>query len=332
MASIHGILSASTIQAPPIVAELEAIFREFPDEELLTKLRGPRRRGPKGYDPIILWRSYIAFYYLALPSVSDLIRCLHDNPWIAAACGIEGPIPSQPTFSRFFGKLATYEMRAYVSKVFHGLTRRLSDTLPDFGKSVAIDATDLKAWSNGAKRPTSDKDAGWVVKGDTHGKKKYVWGYKLTLAVDTESELPMAFKLTKGNVADVKVAAPVLNRIRNHVSPRFHPEYIIADAGYSSQELRTFIQRQYRAMPIIKAHPLHARARKRYPETPEFRMAYSRRQSVERVNARLKGHRRLNSIRVRGLMKVEMHCLLALVTMQAQALATGCRASVRKVA
>lgn len=310
MVSTHGTVVLATNQAPPIVGELEAIFKVLPDEELLTKLRGPRRRGPKGYDPSILWRCYVAYYYLGLPSVSDLIRYLWDNPFVAGACGITSPdsIPSQPTFSRFFSKLATYEMRAYVSKVFHGLTRRLYDTLPEFGKSVAIDATDLKAWSNGAKRPTSDKDAGWVVKGDTHGKKKYVWGYKLTLAVDTESELPMAFKLTRGNMADVKVAAPVLNRIRNHISPSFHPQYVIADAGYSSQELRTFIQRQYRAVPVIKAHPLHTRTQKRYPETPEFRMAYSRRQAVERVNARLKGHRRLNSIRVRGLMKVEMHC------------------------
>lgn len=36
---------------PPVVGELEAIFEALPDEELLTRLRGPKRRGRPGYNP-----------------------------------------------------------------------------------------------------------------------------------------------------------------------------------------------------------------------------------------------------------------------------------------
>ena len=44
------------------------------------------------------------------------------------------------------------------------------------------------------------------------------------------------------------------------------------------------------------------------------------------------GHPRLNEIRVRGIRKVTVQCLLSVIVLQAQAVATGCRASVRKVA
>jgi IS5 family transposase len=78
------------------------------------------------------------------------------------------------------------------------LTYKCYEKLPDFGKIVAIDSTDLKAWSNGKKHQKSDPDAGWVVKGDTNGKTKFVWGYKVHLLVDTVSEIPIAANITRG--------------------------------------------------------------------------------------------------------------------------------------
>ena len=333
MASIYATVFASANQLPPIVRELEAIFDELPDEELLTKLRTPKPRGGRpGYDPRILWRCFIAFHYLNLHSVSDLIRYLHDNPYVANACGIDWPnVPSQPTFSRFFSKLAWYGFKAEVNKVFHRLTRRLYDELPDFGKSVAVDATDLKGWSNGGHRTPSDKDAGWVIKTDTQGRGKFTWGFKLTLVVDDRCELPLGLKVTSGNTHDLKAAPPALRQARI-ANPKFHPKTISADAGYSSEEFRQLIRRQYRAEPVIKVHPNHKKSLAKYPETPEFTEVYNRRQSVERVFARLKGHRRLNSIRVRGTLKVTVHCLLAVIVLQAQALTTRTRQPVRKAA
>ncbi len=61
-------------------------------------------------------------------------------------------------------------------------------------------------------------------------------------------------------------------------------------------------------------------------------MIYNRRISIERLNGRLKGHRKLNHVRVRGHLKVSVHAMLSIIVCQAQALATGTRASVRKVA
>ncbi|MFQ5925186.1 MAG: transposase, partial [Dehalococcoidia bacterium] len=320
-------------EVPPIVNELEAVFKELPDEELMAKLKGPRRRGPKGYNPSILWRCYVTYYVLGLTSVSDLIRLLYDNPYIAATCGINSPhdMPSQPSFSRFFTKLSRGQFKAQVNKVFYRLTQRLYDTMPNFGKSVAMDATDLKAWSNGAHQEPTDKDAGWVIKTDTAGRGKFTWGYKLSLLVDTTYELPMAIKVTSGNVHELKVAPPLLSQSRR-INSKFHPEHIIADMGYSSREFRHLIHRQYRATPVIKANPKHKKAIEAYPETPDWQLIYNRRSSAERVFGRLKCHRKLNHIRVRGIRKVTVHCLMSIIVFQAQALATGPGGFIRKVA
>jgi hypothetical protein len=50
------------------------------------------------------------------------------------------------------------------------------------------------------------------------------------------------------------------------------------------------------------------------------------------LNGRLKGHRRLNSVRARGRCKVGLHAMLSVIVCQAQALATRGRACVRRVA
>jgi len=204
-----------------------------------------------------------------------------------------------------------------VKNIMRSLTRSLYDNLPDFGKSVAIDSTDLKAWSNGAKKPASDQDATWAAKPDTAGKMKFYFGYKLHLLADTHYELPVAANLTSASLSDVRVASRVLRQARFAYS-RFSPQYVICDAGYSSRKLRLLIKHQYRAEPIIKVNPAHKKAL--FPETKEWRAIYNRRSSIERVFGRLKGYRRLNNITVRRIRKVTVHCFLSLIVVQAQAL------------
>jgi transposase len=256
---------------------------------------------------------------LNLPSFASLIRTLQNNPYIAIACGITDSdgIPSKFAYSRFIRKLPEPQYVVMVKNVMRGLTRQFYETLPDFGKNVAIDSTDLKAWSNGIKKRHADRDASWSVKPDTSGNPKFYFGYKLHVLADADYELPIATNLTTASINDVKVAPRVLANARYTYS-RFHPDYIICDAGYSSKKLRTMIRWQYRAQPIIKVNRTHKKAL--FPETDEWRAIYSKRTSVERLFARLKGHRRLNNITVRGIRKVTVHCFISLIVVQAQAL------------
>lgn len=54
MGSPHVKVTLAVTQVPPVVSELEAVFAELPDCELLTKLKGPTRRGRPGYEPTVL--------------------------------------------------------------------------------------------------------------------------------------------------------------------------------------------------------------------------------------------------------------------------------------
>jgi IS5 family transposase len=326
----HGTIFPAPVQDPPIVAELEAIFEALPDEQLLKALTPERRFGRPRVQADILWHCHIARYALGLPSVSALIRTLQDNPFIARACGIDAAnqIPSQPTFSRFSSKLAEYPVNVLVKDVMREMTREFYRTLPEFGKSVSIDSTDIKAWSNKGKKPHTDPDASWAVKSSIGNLKKFWLGYKAHLLVDNYYELPIALSITSANVHDIRGASRVLRQARVATS-MFHPNYVMADAGYSSNELRNLIKRQYRAEPIVKAK----RSDKAIDlETPAWKSLYDKRVAVERVFSRLKGYRSLNQVTVRRIAKVTVHCFLAVIVLQAQALATATRVSVRKVA
>ncbi len=300
----------------PVVRQLHAIFNSIPDKELLIALKAPT--GRPGYGEV-LWKTYVAMTILNLSSFADLIRTLQNNPYIAIACGITNykGIPTKFAYSRFIRKLSQPKFVVMVKNVQRALTRKLYEILPNYGKSVAIDSTDLKAWSNGSKAPFSDTDATWAVKADTAGKKKYFFGYKLHVLADTQYELPIAANLTTASLHDVRVASRVLQQARFAYS-RFHPNYVICDAGYSSNKLRSHIKRQYRAEPIIKVNKAHKKSL--FIETKEWRDLYGRRTSIERLFGRLKQFRRLNYITVRRTRKVTVHCFLSLIVVQAQAL------------
>ena len=316
MTTYYDSVNGEFVKPVPVVRQLHAIFDTLPDKELLAALKAST--GRPGYGEV-LWKTYIAMTILGLPSFANLIRTLHNNPYIAIACGITSPegIPTKFAYSRFMRKLSQPKYVVMVKNISRALTRRLYDTLPDFGKSVAIDSTDLKAWSNGAKKPASDQDAAWAAKPDTAGKMKFYFGYKLHLLADTHYELPIAANVTSARLSDVRVATRVLTQAR-YACSRFYPDYVICDAGYSSKKLRFVIKHQYRAEPIIKVNPTHKKAL--FPETKEWRTIYSRRSSIERIFGRLKGYRRLNNITVRRLRKVTVHCFLSLIVIQAQAL------------
>ena len=55
--------------------------------------------------------------------------------------------------------------------------------------------------------------------------------------------------------------------------------------------------------------------------TDEFKAIYAKRVGVERVNSRLKDKRRLDSHCLRGLAKMNLHCTMSVLAMNAMALA-----------
>jgi transposase len=317
--SIVDIKPTPCQDAIPVVRQLEALFDTVPSQELLKALK-VYYAGRKGYTYGVLWKTYLAMTVLNLPSFAALIRTLQNNPYVARACGITNieAMPSKFAYSRFMRKLQMPKNAVLVKNIMRTLTRRCYEAFSSFGKSVAIDATDLKAWSNGSKKRKSDPDAGWVIKGDSNGRRKFVWGYKMHLMVDTKYEIPITANVTKGNVADIRQATPLLSQAR-YITSKFCPNYVICDAGYSSEELRKVIKRQWRAQPIIKAYKTHKKWLAE--ETAGWQTIFNRRTAVERVFSRMKTQKRLNNITVRHRRKVTVHSLIPVIVTQAIALA-----------
>ena len=354
---------------PPIVERLTSQFSKLPDSELIRALKGRHHHGRQGYSIHALWHSYLVSYLRGIPSAAALVRELHDNPYLALACGFKNPwvVPSEATYSRFVSKLAAHQDQ--VEECVAALVARNKEANPNFGTTVAVDSTDIRAWSNGLKKTDPDARTGAKRKES----RRYWWhGYKLHLAVDAETELPLWGVVTPANAYDGHHLPTVLTEAKERFE-WFKPKYILGDKGYDSRACFDFVREKLSATPVIDVRESKKKAQaderpceaipaitpdgvryrcKRMPYSPfcpkfdkcpmlpifvdspmnkttmpryfekgtdvpfgskAWKTVYNKRVSVERVFSRLKGQRRLDDLKHRGLGKVNVHVLLSIL-------------------
>lgn len=338
---------------PEVVQELRAIFSQIPSAGLLKLLAKHRWTGRRGFDLAAMWHAFLASYYLNLTSTAALVRALADNPYLSTTCGFNPtkPLPHRTTFSRFFGRLTGYA--DVIHELFVTLTDVLGHRIPGFGEIVSVDSTPVKTYSNPQRREIRDPEASWAVRGGKAGvlKKDWVYGFKLHLAIDAQTELPIGAAITTGSAPDGPQMVPLLFRCRSRFS-WLAPRYVLADKAYDSGLIRMGVSEDLGASAIIDVVRRGGRFPRREPDgpepyydkysaikhgTPAWKKLYSMRVSVERVNSRLKETRRLERHCFRGARRIIAHCLLALVVLQAKALSqieanANARICVRKVA
>ncbi len=235
-----------------LVVALEAL----PAEKLLIALEKEHWTGRKGYSVRGMWSALIAGVLSQAHSLADVVRLLERDKDTRLVCGISSDnIPSHDALSRFLKKLV--EHADLLDKCFSDLVQEARDLLPGFGSKLAVDSTDIKAYSNGHRKTPSDPDARWGAKGAGHhtgpGRERemYYWfGYKLHLVVDALYELPVSFEMTPANEADTTHMESLLKKAGAH-QDESRPKVVIADKGYDSQGNNKFIFASCRAMPII---------------------------------------------------------------------------------
>ena len=235
----------------PLAGELGSIFETIDDERLLATLAHYRWNGRPGWSLRALWRAYVAAYMLGLPTANALVRRLQDDVGLRDVCGFTGDLPSRWTFNRFIARL-TYHADA-VEAVLAGLTDRLHDLLPDFGKGLALDASTVRSWSN--PNHDSDPDASFTAKKNAKGKQEWYWGFKLHLVVDARYELPLAATVTTASQHDSKQFEPVLRRA-TELHPWLRPSYVTADRGYDYARCYSFVVNEMNAVAVIKNREL----------------------------------------------------------------------------
>jgi IS5 family transposase len=286
---------------------IEAVFACLDEVEILSPPRS-NPRGRKRYSTSAMVRSLVMKELLQLSSRRKFAQLLGKHPELAQRCGFSSA-PNHSSYAYFIRRMG----RDRFVKIVEIIGRKLAESRAFVGRSVVIDATLLSAYSRPhGDRPPSDADAAWGVRstGD------WVFGYKLHLACDAETELPIVFDVTSGNVHDSKMFPILLRRV---VELGFHPEWIIADSAYDSDENRQLAA----SNGIVAVIPQNRRNRKTQTEEPsrEWQAIYSQRTSVERVFSRLKEELALKDIRVRSQWRVTVHIAISLLSMMVVALA-----------
>ena len=185
------------------------------------------------------------------------------------------------------------------------------------GEALALDSTFIKAYS----RRNLDNRTGYSDPESRIGRavKAKDLGYRLHLAVDVKSELPIAMIVVSANENEKKHSISLFSKASEYVKPG----KLLADSQYSAANLRENAL-VHGALPVIPYPKNQCRGvkgilrvdRKFRSHGPQkFRRAYRKRVAVERVFSRLKNLAGLTQHNLRGLAKVTFHSQLCVLIM-----------------
>jgi IS5 family transposase len=259
-----------------------------------------------------------------VPSDRELCRRLWNDSEMRMICDIEAERrPFHPShLTRFRNRVGTKRLERIMRKII----RKLSKAGVIDGETVVMDATFIKAHSkrdlNDNSRGSSDPDARVGRNGKT-----FDLGYKLHVAADAKSELPLAVTVAPANENEKKHASRLLDKAVRTTGKRM--ETLVADSQYSCRKLRAQVSlhgasavipypaNQHRGEKGLLSVDKHFRTHGPAGE----RRVYRQRAAIERMNSRLKDQLSLNRHRVRSLRNVTTHALLCIIAMLLTALA-----------
>ena len=233
---------------------LKLALEGIDDEKLMIKLEAKRKNGRNDYPVRVMWNLLIAMKVFGHESVESFRRELARNSQLRRICGLYDEnsrkhlIPPSRVFTGFINLL--YEEQEEINNIFGGQVEKLSELLPKFGKTMAGDGKymDSKAKKKPAPQMETDNrtenDAEWSVKeypyfdknGNKKTKKEYHFGFKVHIICDVETELPVAFSVTKANADEKKEMIKLLDcHFLSDEKRREIVEALMLDRGYDSE-------------------------------------------------------------------------------------------------
>jgi IS5 family transposase len=266
-------------------------------------------------NPLGLFKAHLVRRLKHIPSDRMLVRQMWKDPRLKKICDIEANEPPYgiAVLSRFRTKVGPERLARIVDQAVEVLVTmgRIK------GEALALDSTFIKAYS----RRNFDNRTGYSDPESRIGRavKAKDLGYRLHLAVDVKSELPIAMIVVSANENEKKHSISLFEKSSKYVKPG----KLLADSQYSAANLReTALERG--ALPVIP-YPRNQQVgvrgilrvdRKFRSHGPQkFRRAYKKRVAVERVFSRLKNLASLTQHNLRGLAKVTFHSQLCVLIM-----------------
>jgi hypothetical protein len=256
------------IEALGDLKRLQLVLENLPDEPVVSKLEQERDRGRDRYPIRPMWNALIAGVVFQHQTAESLLRELRRNAQLRQVCGFElikglKAAPNSWAFSRFLANVMRH--LELIEAMFHALVDRLTELLPDFGASLAIDGKGLASYARGKsekKHPDGrgDSDGEWGIHeySGTHADgtawqsvKKW-FGYAIHLLVDSHYELPVSFSVTRANTSEVVEAHKVLDQLEEQHSQIVERcQEVAADRAYDDGKLICKVWDDWQAFPII---------------------------------------------------------------------------------
>ena len=290
-------------------------------KEAYHKEDGPGRPPRK---PMGIFKALIIKRLQQIPSERELCRRMWKDDNIRELCNIEAEEkPYHPSqLSRFKKRVGARRLQRIMNK----LLKELLKGGVIGGETVVLDDNFVRAYSSRDphvnSRGKSDPEARVGRNGKT-----YELGYKLHIAVDAKSELPLAVITAPANDNEKKHASELFSKALNATEQRMNT--LVADSQFSSRKLRE--QLSIRGVKVVIPYPANqGKEKKMLLHVDKYfrthgpaceRQIYNQRGAVERVNSRLKEQLCLERHRARGLERVTIHALLCIIAMLLNALA-----------
>ncbi|MBI2936767.1 MAG: transposase [Thaumarchaeota archaeon] len=226
-----------------------------------------RRDGPKGYPPSSVFMALLLMYLKSMSSILDLIRFLKSNPeWLVilnlkrrVGGEMRYRIPDRTTFGKFAERLGPEK----IIQVFSVMVVQLIRMGVIKGEKVSLDCSIIWAWfkdCKSANKPNHnnrrcrkhrrrDRDASWTW---DHHRERFVFGYKVHIAIDSLSGLPIMLTVTKAGYGENRTVQWFVKMI---IGLGLRVKEFLADGGYDGYKTRLMIIRRLKAIPFITFNP-----------------------------------------------------------------------------
>ncbi|MDQ1711956.1 MAG: hypothetical protein QOE45_1406 [Frankiaceae bacterium] len=192
-------MTVSTVAPRHGVAQVTALL-DLPEvRALIAGLDETRWTGRPGYPVRTMVGVLLAKSVYALPTWTRTLRLLGEHDALRDAVG--GVVPSDDATYRFTAKMR--EHRHLLDAALDAVVRAVKDANPDYGIDVALDGSDMAAYSNGhrtlfkngpVREKFADADASWGHRSAVGTRKGGgYFGHKLHAMVCTRTELPIAW-------------------------------------------------------------------------------------------------------------------------------------------
>ena len=280
---------------------------------MIGELEHKRTVGRRGYGVRALLGACLVKSLYGFPTWSRTARLIGEHQGLQEALGA---VPSQAACYRFARKLRGG--RRLLDDCLGQVVTALREKLPDYGRDVAIDSTDLAAYANGQKykyhggperESWSDPDASWGHRSAVSTRKGGgFYGFKLHLAACARTDLPLAWEVRSGREADMRAVPDLLDKLSAA------PDTAAMDRGYDYASVYEACER-HGVLPVVSKRRNSGTGDGPLPRDGErFKRLYRARSAVEREFGRLKHELSLAPLRVRGLERVQLHADLCCLT------------------